>query len=67
MISHAILLKPVIKDICTKKSIVAQYKTCPLKLKREEWVILEELSPLLGVHTLLRFHVPGFSYLIGFP
>ena len=59
MISRAIYLKPAIEDICSKKSVVALYKTCPLKLKQEEWIILEELSPLLGVcmaaHFILRF------------
>lgn len=51
MISRAIYLKSVIDDICTKKSVVVQYKTRPLKLNREEWRILEELSPLLGVRN----------------
>ena len=49
MISRAIYLKSAIEDICSKNSLVAQYKTRPLKLKREEWVILQQLSPLLGV------------------
>jgi hypothetical protein len=49
MISRAIYLKAAIEDICTKKSLVVQYKTHPLKIRREEWRILEELSPLLGV------------------
>ena len=55
MISRAIYLKPAIEDICTKKSIVAQYKTRPLKLNREEWRILTELSPLLGVRHFFNF------------
>ena len=58
MISRAIYLRPVIEDICTKNSIVTQYKTRPLKLKREEWVILDELSPLLGVCHFHCFCVP---------
>lgn len=33
MILHALYLKLAIEDICTKKSLVAQYKTHPLKLK----------------------------------
>jgi len=49
MIARAVYLKPVIEDVCSKKSLTAQYDTRPLKLKREEWRILEELSPLLGV------------------
>ena len=49
MISQAIQLKDVIEDICTKKSLTAQYKTRPLKITRQEWRILEELCPLLGV------------------
>jgi hypothetical protein len=53
MIACAIHLRPAIEDICSKKSLVAQYKTRPLKLKREEWDILEQLSPLLGVCTAL--------------
>jgi len=53
MISRAIQLKDAIEDICTKKSIAAQYKTRPLKIKREEWRILEELCPLLGVRAFL--------------
>ena len=32
MISRAIYLKPAIEDVCTKKSVVAQYKRHPLKL-----------------------------------
>ena len=55
MIARAIHLRPAIEDICSKKSLVAQYKTRPLKLKREEWDILEQLSPLLGVCTALFF------------
>jgi hypothetical protein len=60
MISRAIYLRPAIEDVCTKNSIVAQYKTRPLKLKREEWVILDELSPLLGVRHFHYFHTPPF-------
>ena len=52
MISRAIYLRPVLEDVCTKKSLTSRYDTRPLKLKREEWRILEELSPLLGVRTL---------------
>jgi hypothetical protein len=33
MILHAIQLKWIIKDVCSKQSITAQYGTCPLKLK----------------------------------
>lgn len=51
MIARAIHLKPVIEDICSKKSLVVRYNTRPLKLSREEWEILEQLSPLLGVRT----------------
>ena len=51
MISRAIDIRPIIEDICSKKSITARYDTRPLKLRREEWRILEELSPLLGVCT----------------
>ena len=58
MISCVIYLKLAIEDICSKKSLVAQYKTRPFKLKREEWVILEELSPLLGVRHILTLAVP---------
>ena len=59
MISHAIYLKPAI-DICTKSSIVAQYQTHPLNFRQKEWVILEELSPLLGVCPFLCICVPCF-------
>jgi len=58
MISRAIYLKPAIEDICSKKSLVAQYKTRPLKLKREEWVILQQLSPLLGVRPFSHLCAP---------
>ena len=53
MISRAIHLKPAIEDICSKSSLVRQYKTRRLKLKREEWIILEQLEPLLGVRHFL--------------
>jgi hypothetical protein len=52
MISRAIQLKRIIEDVCSKQSIASQYGTRPLKLKREEWRILEELSPLLGVRAV---------------
>lgn len=52
MISRAIHLKPAIEDICSRKSSAKQYNTGPLKLKREEWLILEELAPLLGVRMI---------------
>lgn len=55
MISRAIYLKPAIEDICSKKSLVVQYNTRHLKLKREEWVILEQLEPLLGVRHFSYF------------
>ena len=61
MISCSIYLKPAIKDICTKKSVVAQYKTCPLKLSWEEWRILKELSPLLGVCHFFFASSPHFA------
>ena len=49
MVARAIYLKPIIEDVCSKKSLTAQYDTRLLKLKREEWRIMEELSPVLGV------------------
>lgn len=55
MISRAIYLKPVIEDICTKKSVAMRYNTHHLELSPEEWVILEELSPLLGVCATMHF------------
>jgi hypothetical protein len=55
MIARAIHLRIAIEDICSKKSLVAQYKTRQFKLKRGEWDILEQLSPLLGVCTTLFF------------
>ena len=69
MISQAIYLKPVIEDVCSKKSVVALYKTHPLKLKREEWIILEELSPLLGVCMAAHFifHFISYFHLTGIP
>ena len=54
MIAHALPLKPAIEDICSKKSLTVLYDMCCLKLKWEEWVLLEELSPLLGVHILMH-------------
>ena len=56
MISRAIYLKLAVEDICTKKSLVTQYKTRHLRIKREEWRILEELSPLLGVRHFSLLH-----------
>jgi hypothetical protein len=53
MISRALDLKSVIDDICSKNSLTSQYGTRPLKLKREEWEILKELAPLLGVCTTI--------------
>jgi hypothetical protein len=49
MIACALYLKPTIEDICTRKSYVAKYNTGRLKLGWEEWTILTELEPLLGV------------------
>lgn len=49
MIARALYLKPAIEDICTRRSYVAKYNTGRLKLGREEWMILMELEPLLGV------------------
>jgi hypothetical protein len=57
MISRAIQLKPIIEDVCSKQSIASQFGTRLLKLKREEWRILEELSPLLGVRAVTP--IPG--------
>ena len=57
MISCVIHLKPVIEDICSTRSLVAQYKTRHLKLKRDEWEILEQLSPLLSVCVIFFVHV----------
>jgi len=51
MILRAIDIRPIIEDICSKNSITSRYDTRPLKLRHEEWRILEELSPLLGVCT----------------
>jgi hypothetical protein len=67
MISRALYLRPVLEDICTKKSLTSQYDTGPLGLTKEEWRILTELSPLLGVRTCLLLmvgHTPQFSILI---
>jgi hypothetical protein len=67
MIARAIYLKPAIEDICSKNSLVAQYNTRPLKLKREEWTILEQLSPLLGVcYFLIHMHSRLISVLQAF-
>src|SRR5258708_2033919 len=69
MISHALQLKPAIEDICTQKSLVAQYSTHPLKIKQEEWRILEELDPLLGISRqfFLLWHFSTHFCFIGFP
>lgn len=64
MISRAIHLKPAIEDICTKRSLVSQYNTGPYKLKREEWEILEELSPLLGVCDFITLFAHAFPILV---
>ena len=61
MISHALHLKLAIEDICTQKSLVAQYSTCPLKITQEEWRILEELDPLLGISHQFFFAL-AFQY-----
>jgi hypothetical protein len=55
MIARALYLKPAIEDICTRKSYVAKYNTGRLKLGREEWLILMELEPLLGVCIMFCF------------
>ncbi len=65
MISRALYLRPVLEDICTKKSLTSQYDTGPLGLTKQEWRILGELSPLLGVCTCLLLMVgytPQFSF-----
>jgi hypothetical protein len=61
MISRAIYLKLAIEDICTKKSVVAQYNTRSLRLTREEWRILEEMSPLLGVRRFFFASAPALA------
>ena len=55
MISCAIHLKPAIKDICSRNSLTTYYNTHSLRLKQEEWVILKELAPLLGVCTVMFY------------
>ena len=55
MIARALYLKPAIEDICTRKSYVAKYNTGRLKLGREEWTILTQLEPLLGVCIMSCF------------
>jgi hypothetical protein len=70
MISCALHLRPAVEYICTHKSLVVQYGTCPLKIKQEEWRILEELDPLLGVSRQIFFLPQQFSphfCFIGFP
>lgn len=53
MIARAIYLKSAINDICSRESITALYNTGALRLKQEEWVILEQLGSLLDVCAIL--------------
>ena len=49
MISRTIHLKPAIEDICSRNSLTKLYNTHSLRLKQEEWVILEYSSALVVV------------------
>ena len=52
-----------IEDICSRNSLTTHYNTHSLRLKQEEWVILEELAPLLGVCTVMFYLSCTTNYL----